>query len=177
MVEMEDGPDPRFRTLTADALRALPDGQLAAAVYHHVLHHILPDLDHEVEIVAHLPKAVAAIYTTTLLENEVVNGGFNQFFWNSTGKLALMALEGLEVIGALRHAAILRLAMATYESERVVLEQFRTRGTSAAFTESYKHTSLGALDEQYHELGPDALAPVQVRFIRDHLDEFNSCAA
>src|SRR6266566_9875702 len=173
-VAMQDSPDPRFRELSADLLRGLTDNDLVSAVYAHVLHHVLPDLAHEVAIVAGLPKAVSAIYVTTLLDNEVLNGGFHQFFWNSSGEFALMALEGLERLGAPKHAAVLQSAIATFETERAVFDRYRALDTSEAFSESVRRSSLGALDEQYYDLGFDALTDLQASYIRSHLDEFES---
>jgi hypothetical protein len=164
--------DPRFRELRALDLQALDDAQLAAAVYEHVLHHVLHDLDNELELVTALSPAVRAVYVTTLLDNEVFNGGFNQFFWNSTGQFALLALEGLDLFGASEHAAITRTAIATYEAERVKYEEFREVGTKDAFAESYDHTELVALDDRYWAL--DGLPAIQARFIRDHTHLFNS---
>jgi hypothetical protein len=166
--------DPRFRELRPEVLSLLPPPQLASAVYEHVLHHCLPDLEQELTIVAALPPAVRAIYTTTVLENEVVNGGFNQYFWNSSGQLAFIALEGLDLIGATAHAALLRAAIATYESERAVLQRFRQDGSTEAFSESYEHTELGGLDDQYYALGAGELERIQASFILGHLDAFKS---
>ncbi len=171
---MQDGPDPRFRELSADILRGLTDNDLVSAVYAHVLHHVLPDLAHEVTIVTGLPIAVSAIYVTALLDNEVLNGGFQQFFWNSSGAFALMALEGLERLGAPKHAAVLQSAIATFEAERPVFDSYRALDTSDAFSESVKHSSLGVIDEQYYDLGFDALTDIQASYIRSHLEEFES---
>ena len=168
--------DPRFRELRPEVLGPLPDDDLPAAVYEHVLHHCLPDLGHEVDIVTGLPKAIQAVYATALLDNDVNNGGFNQFFWNSSGEFALLALEGLELFGATDHAAVVRKAIATYEAERVVLERYREDGSSEAFSESYKHTTLGQCDEAYYDLGFDSLRDAQVRFVRTHLEDFRSGA-
>lgn len=168
--------DPRFRELRPEVLGALPDDELPPAVYEHVLHHCLPDLARELEIVTGLPKAVQAIFTTTVLDNEVTNGGFNQFFWNSSGQYALLALEGLELLGATAHAAVVTKAIATYEAERAVLERFREDGSLEAFSESYKHTTLGRCDDEYYDLGFETLHEAQMRFVRNNLEGFRSGA-
>ncbi|MCX2740256.1 DMP19 family protein [Pontibacter anaerobius] len=46
------------------------------------------------------------------VEREVNNGGFNQFFWNSSGDYAHESLAALEVIGAKKTADIIRRAIA-----------------------------------------------------------------
>jgi hypothetical protein len=39
-------------------------------------------------------------FSVSVLEGEVYNGGFDQFFWNSSGNLFHEAVSGLEAIGA-----------------------------------------------------------------------------
>ena len=45
------------------------------------------------------------------LSGDVMNGGFNQYFYNSTGDLAGFALEGCKVINATKTQSILEAAM------------------------------------------------------------------
>jgi hypothetical protein len=83
----------------------------------------------------------------------VNNGGFNQFFWNSSSAFAGTALAGYELMGAEEYAAIMRAAIATYETEREVLERYQQENTLEAFGESYRHTTLGEVDQRYYSLG------------------------
>jgi len=48
------------------------------------------------------------------LEGEVMNGGFDQYFFNSTGNEAEIALAGLKAMGATAAAALLERAMAVF---------------------------------------------------------------
>jgi hypothetical protein len=48
------------------------------------------------------------------LEDEVNNGGFDQYFFNSAGNEAAQAIEALVAIGADKTAAILRRACARF---------------------------------------------------------------
>lgn len=50
------------------------------------------------------------------LEAEVNNGGFHQYFSNSSGNNAEMALSSLEAVGAEKMATILRKAIAKFPS-------------------------------------------------------------
>ena len=52
-----------------------------------------------------------AIYTIQWLEAEVNNGGFHQYFWNSAGDHAAIALRSLRNIGATKTASLLKKAM------------------------------------------------------------------
>lgn len=50
------------------------------------------------------------------LDGEINNGGFDQYFWNSTGNDAEVALAGLKDMGAVAAATLLERAMAVFPS-------------------------------------------------------------
>ena len=50
------------------------------------------------------------------VSGDVYNGGFDQFFHNSSGDMALLALEGLRVVGAHQTAGLLAEAMSLIPS-------------------------------------------------------------
>ena len=145
-------PDPRFRELSPTLLAGIPADELGDAVLQHVHLQIQAGAD-EVDVVATLPKGTRAIFTTFLVDAEVNNGGFNQFFYNPHGYLAGEALAGYELLGADDYAHVMRAAIATYESERDQLAPFHDAGTLESFSKSYEHTTLGAVDDRYYMLG------------------------
>ena len=56
-------------------------------------------------------------YTTQTLEEEVNNGGFDQFFFNSSGNLANEVVHAFTEIGAVKTADICRKAFSVYGEE------------------------------------------------------------
>jgi len=64
------------------------------------------------ESIASLPRPIVLLYATHLCLSEVFNGGFLQFFWNSTGLMAPEAIEGFTVVGMPRLAAVVSQATA-----------------------------------------------------------------
>ena len=56
-------------------------------------------------------------YTTQILEMEVNNGGFGQFFFNSSGDLANEVVHAFTEIGAVKTADICRKAFSVYGEE------------------------------------------------------------
>jgi hypothetical protein len=58
-----------------------------------------------------LPPRVADLYAAHWCQSEVRNGGFFQFFFNTTGLLAPEAVKGFRAIGSLEWAALLSEAM------------------------------------------------------------------
>ena len=146
-------PDERFRNLTPELLASLSADDVADAVVQHVQLRVGEDWEREPEVVRALPPGVRAIYTTWLVDAEVNNGGFNQFFFNSSGQYAGDALAGYELLGAEDYAAVMRGAIATYEVERERLAPFYEEHTLESFRESYDHTELGDVDQRYYALG------------------------
>lgn len=55
---------------------------------------------------ASVPRPVLLLYASHFFLSEVWNGGFLQFFWNSTGVFAPEAIEGFTVIGMAKLAAL-----------------------------------------------------------------------
>jgi hypothetical protein len=146
-------PDPRFRELSPERLASISSEEIGPAVVQHVHLLRLASGDDELSAVGGLARGIQAIYTTWTVDAEVLNGGFNQFFYNPHGALAGDALAGYELLGAEDYAEVMRAAIATYESERDQLRPFHDQGTLEAFSESYKHTDLNSIDDRYYALG------------------------
>ena len=160
-------PDERFRKLTPALLHAVPDDELADAIVQHVVLHTSANATNRLSIVREMPAGVRAIYTTWLVDAEVCNGGFNQFFWNQNRELGGEALAGYELMGAEAYADVMRGALATWEAEQAGQARFHAEGTLEAFSASYAHTTLGEADERYLELR-DAIRDVWTRFAREN---------
>jgi hypothetical protein len=129
------------------------------------------DPEHEVELVRSWTPGKRMLYTTSILEGEVYNGGFAQFFWNTENKFSHMPLEGLKLIGAERHADLMQRALRIYEKEAAKYFQRRRDDDMEAFYRAAENSALNALDDEFYDLTED-LSALRVKFIRDHLDEF-----
>ena len=112
-----------------------------------------------------------AVYTTWWVEAEVYNGGFNQYFWNSSRQFANEAVAGFELIGAPKHAALMTRAIDSFRQEEDRLQSFIDRDNVKAFSESYQDTPLNSLDEEFYELSED-LSRLRIQFIRRNPDLF-----
>jgi hypothetical protein len=58
-----------------------------------------------------IPRRVGLLYAAHFCQSEVCNGGFTQFFWNSTGVLAPEAVEGFVAIGQSKVAHVVQCAI------------------------------------------------------------------
>jgi len=114
-----------------------------------------------------LSKGFIAVYVTFWVEAEVNNGGFNQYFWNSSGQFGLEAIEGFREIGAAACADLMSRAVATAVAEFPEMQKHYERGTLDAFRESYEHTQLDELDTEFYALG-EGLSDLRIKYIRSH---------
>ncbi|HXG65616.1 MAG TPA: DUF4375 domain-containing protein [Blastocatellia bacterium] len=160
----------KYPVLNEQILADIEDDELEQAIIDYVLDKIEGHYDKEYEIVTSLSEGFQAVYCTFFLEAEVDNGGFNQYFWNSSGEFATEALDGLRLIGANEHAALMEAAIKIYAKEEPLHRRFRLENTLEAFRESYKHTRLNEVDRRFYKL--EALSPKRIRYIREHPEEF-----
>jgi hypothetical protein len=168
----KDGADSRFRELSPEILGAISADEIGAAVVQHVHHRVSSGLD-EKRVMDELPRGTWAIYATWLVDAEVLNGGFNQFFFNRSVAAAGEALLGYELLGAEDHAAVMRAAIATFESERDRLLPFHEKGTLEAFSKSHEHTELSAVDQRYYALG-DRIYEIWATSVHDRPELFRA---
>jgi hypothetical protein len=157
--------------LTIAQLEQTSDDQLEYFIYGAQLDAMKDHYDWEYEIVSEWTPGMQMLYTTWILEGEVNNGGFNQYFWNTEGKTADMALAGYRLVGAEAYADIVRRAIATQKEEAEMMQEFKDEDTLEAFSESYEHTKLSSLDDEFFDLEEDVSA-LRVKYIRQHLEEF-----
>jgi hypothetical protein len=155
----------RYARLTPEILAKIPDADVEQVIVDFIECRAEREGQDDQRALAHLPSGFLPIYATWLLEAEVNNGGFNQFFWNSSGQFAADALAGFRAIGAAEHARLTERAINIYKSERVRLEKFKQRGSLEDFSESYKDNKLNALDDEFFKSGID-LSKLRVGFIR-----------
>jgi Domain of unknown function (DUF4375) len=163
--------DPRYKVLTRELLAQEPDSSLEWAVMQHIGWVVEGNDEREHEIVTTLSPGFQVVYATWWLEAEVNNGGFNQYFFNSTGEFVKEALTGFTRLGAREHAALTQQAIAVYEGRQPVIDAARRQGTTDAFSKTYEDDPFAPLDERFFNLRTD-LGALRVRFIREHLGEF-----
>ncbi len=154
-----------YRQLTPKILAELPYDELEFAILDYIRAQVSDQYDREFEIVSTLSEGFRSVYATWWVAAEVNNGGFNQYFWNSSGQFAQDAAAGFRLIGAVEHAGLMERAISVYQEDKQRLQKFRNRGTLEAFSESYDDSPLTELDEEFYALREDLIA-LRIRFIR-----------
>jgi hypothetical protein len=101
-------------------------------------------------------KAMYEMYSIRMLEGDVCNGGFDQFFLNYED-LTFPSLNGLQKINAPKHLNLLQRAYDLYMNQK---EEFVDK----------RNTNLDELDDEFYEL--EDLAPFRQKFIKDNINLF-----
>ncbi|PVY39630.1 DMP19 family protein [Pontibacter virosus] len=161
-----------YKELTTEILKSIPDHELEQTVYDNIYAIIGEDYENELDNVRKLTKGQQAIFSTWMVEAEVNNGGFNQFYFNSSGQYANMAVDGFETVGAVKFAELMKEANRVYASIEKNLEKFDD-GTLESFSASYKENPLNDLDDKFYKLGEsESLSGLKARYIRENIDQF-----
>ena len=82
------------------------------------------------------------------LDAEVINGGFNQYFYNSDGERAERAENTFVKLGAMQVADVVGRAIKQYVANRDKLHSI-WNGTMEGFSYGYKEKLFDTLDEEY----------------------------
>ncbi len=140
-----------------------------------ILDYVRSQLDEKsgkaIEIVSALPKGFLTFYASWLVEAEVMNGGFHQYFWNSSSEFAEVTADALTALGDPTAAAMMSRALATAIAELPTTTKYMSEGTLQAFSESTKRSKLNALDAEFC-LRAEKFPVLRLRYVRAHPDLF-----
>ena len=163
---------PIYKELTTEIIDSIDDNNIEQVVIDNIYEQVGSDYRKEFENAQKLTKGQQAMFSIWWVEAEVNNGGFNQFYFNSSGQYAQMAVEGFVLFGATKFADLMRRANQIYNETKERLEEFDD-GTMESFSESYKDNPLNALDEEFYELyNSESLNQLRISYIRKHPTEF-----
>ena len=157
-------PPPKLDSLSEEALSGIADDDLEYALSNYVAKHIEAH-GGEFDAIERLPPRLLTWYITYIVDVEVLNGGFNQLFFNPTGRYAEEAPAAFEEIGAPEAKVIVEKALDLLEGHFPALESASEAGTLEAFAATYLDQPFSELDTAYMEREEDwRLA--RLRFLR-----------
>lgn len=162
----------KYSSFTADILKSIPDDKLEMAVIDYITDLKLKgNFKEEYRMIKNLSKGFQYIYITWAFDGEVNNGGFIQYFYNSSGMFAVELMEALHNIQAYKTEKIASEAIAVYNKERALHDKVKKEGSRKSFMSSYGESELGRLDELFYNSGED-LSRLRIRYIRDNSSLF-----
>ena len=107
------------------------------------------------------------------LDAEVINGGFNQYFYNSDGERAERAENTFVKLGAMQVADVVGRDIKQYVANRDKLHSI-WNGTMEGFSYGYKEKLFDTLDEEYYALmkNDKQLYTLIGTYIKQHPQDF-----
>ncbi|WP_409526003.1 DMP19 family protein [Nitrincola sp. MINF-07-Sa-05] len=109
---------------------------------------------HEKSGLESLTEKETVIYTIWWLEGEINNGGFHQYFWNSSGDDTALALNSLKKIGANYTASLLESAILIAFNGKLPANRSDRQGLLEK-DEGSKMDKLNELDSKFYEYVDD----------------------
>jgi hypothetical protein len=161
-----------YKKLTSQTIDTIEERKLEQAVVGNIVAKMLSDLSDEYDIVMKLSKSQQAIYVIWLVESEVNNGGFNQFFYNSSREFAEYMVEAFTTIGAVKFSNLVQQAYETYKREKEKISK-QQDGSSEGFSKSYEKNPLNKYDDEFYALyKKEDLNQLKIDFIRNYKIDF-----
>lgn len=163
---------PIHNKLTEQIIDTTSDDNLLQVVFDNLSVKQPKDYEKEYETVMSWNKSRQAIYMIWALEAEVNNGGYNQFYFNSSGQFYKHLPDALKFVGANKFADLTERANSTFEKENPKITQHQD-GTLEGFSKSYEDNPLNKFDDEFYKLyETENLQHIQVEFIKKHKTEF-----
>lgn len=163
---------PIYTELTEQIIDTSSDENLLQVIFDNLSEKQPEDFESEYETVMSWNKSRQAIYMIWALETEVNNGGYNQFYFNSSGQFYKYLPDALKLVGANKFADLTKRANETFEKENPKITQYQD-GTLEGFSKSYDDNPLNDYDTEFYELyQTENLQQIQVDFIRKNKKEF-----
>lgn len=158
------------KMLTEQIIDTTSDENLLWTVFESLSEKLPADYAKEYESVLSWNKSRQAIYMIWLLEGEVNNGGYNQFYYNSSGQFYKHLPDALRLVGAYKFADLTQKANDTYEKENEKITK-HLDGTSEGFSKSYENNPLNDFDTKFYNLEED-LQQIQINYIKKNKKDF-----
>ncbi|EOR94147.1 hypothetical protein ADIARSV_2681 [Arcticibacter svalbardensis MN12-7] len=163
---------PIYKELTEQIIDTTSDDKLLQLIFDNLSEIQSTDPAKEYETVMGWNKSRQAIYMIWGLEGQVNNGGYNQFYFNSTGQFYKHLPNALKLVGANKFADLTKRANGIFEKENSKITQHQD-GTMEGFSKSYDDNPLNKFDDEFYVLYKNEdLQKIQVNFIRKHKIEF-----
>jgi hypothetical protein len=164
---------PRHADVTPGVLAATPDDLVEQAMVDFVLDHGVWRATELLKLLAALPEGYGVVYTTWILDAEVANGGFHQYFWNTDGHFVDLVTRGVERLHSEEHQRALDEAVRLFRAEgKPDVSGLEAQEQLALFSKTAMESPWASLDARWYELPELSLA--RIRFIRAHADLFTA---
>jgi hypothetical protein len=164
-----------YPALDPTILAGIDDDALEQAIIDFVLERAGSQGLEVADMLTSLNPAFSHVYATWITEAEVFNGGFNQYFFNRSGRLAPQAAAGYDAVGAPARERVVREAIQRVIENSPALAGVWSDRTLEGFSKSYDLQIFGDLDQAFYALDNVENGPqLRVAYIRAHPDELTA---
>ena len=161
-----------YEKLTVNILKTIPDHKLEQTILDNIDTKFEKGEQYTLEKISKLTKGQQAVFSTFWLEGEIYNGGFNQYYFNPSGKFSKMAEIGFKRIGGEKLSEIVALSNKIHFENKAKLEEFDD-GTVQSFSDSYEENLLNELDTKFiQNLELTKFGDLRIKYIRENMNEF-----
>lgn len=131
------------------------------------------ELPHWYSYVINLPTHLQITYLTVVLENQVLNGGFHQYFANSYGQFARETINALVELGAFKKSNLLDSALHLIQDVSMSDQEFRDKLVNKTLAKLFKeedlYDPLEELDNSYYDIEDEDIADLLADYLTKHL--------
>ena len=111
------------------------------------------------------------VYAVQGMQREVNNGGWSQFFFNSSGALAADLVPALKAIGATGCASIAERAVKIFGTPKSLSMEDRTDHL-VKITDDYEKQLWEELDSEFYDHGAEDYDAMMIEYIAANLEAF-----
>lgn len=130
------------------------------------------EMPHWYSYVINLPKHLQVTYLTVILENQVINGGFHQYFVNAYGQFAKETVDALIEIGAFEKSNLLDKARNIVQGG-LNDEEFRkgliNKTLGKLFIDDDLFDPLEDLDNIYYDLEDEDISDLLGKYLKSNV--------
>jgi hypothetical protein len=164
--------NPTYKELTEKIIDSIPDDKLEEAIMENIWSKMNNEMSDEYDVVKKQSKARQAIYIAWQVDAEVNNGGFNQFYVNSSRLFANDMEDAYKAFGAYKYANLVHHANKIYQKEKKKITQDQD-GSADGFSKSYDNNPLNELDDAFYALEKqENINGLKIAFIRKNKADF-----
>jgi len=153
-------------TLSLQKIDSAKDEDIIWMVFEDISSKFTGHYHNRYEILSEMNLERQMIYAVWVLEMEVRNGGFNQYFYNTEGRLKHTSAAGFRKVGASKLAALVMRANEIYVKQYEAITE-KQNGSLEGFSASYENNPLNDLDTEFYRLEEEEqLEKLMVDYIR-----------
>lgn len=128
------------------------------------------DMPYWYSYIINLPEHLKITYLTVILESQVFNGGFDQYFANGYGQFAKETIDSLILIGAFKKSNLLEKALNIVKDDAITDDEFRkqllNKTLKKLFKEDVLYESLRQLDDSYYDIEDEDVEYLLADYLR-----------